>query len=373
MRQYVGFFISLLLALSTLVASVATAAPVTNTGQLADRYIVVLKDGANPRSVAAVLGLKPIHVYESALNGFAAELSAGQLTALHHNPNVAYIEQDEGVTVNTTQTLPPGGLWGLDRIDQQSLPLSGTYSYTATGAGVQAYIISSGIYATHPAFSGRAANMYDTLGGTGTDCNGLGTHIAGVVGATTYGVAKQVNLRGVRFLDCMLYGSVSNLIKSVDWVRANAVRPAVIIITIHWTATTSAALNTAILNLINSGFLVVVPAGDNNADACYNSLASISGIYAVSATNTSDARPAFANYGSCVDMFAPGDTITSTWINNGTKSYRSTFVAAAHVVGCAAKYQSTSGDVPYTTIASWLDTTATPGTGTVTRLLYCPI
>ncbi|HEX5870911.1 MAG TPA: S8 family serine peptidase, partial [Longimicrobium sp.] len=188
-------------AVPTQSAAPAGAPLLASAQGIAGQYIVVLNEGASPRSVAAVAGVSPRYVYTTAVNGFAAALNQGQLTALQHNPNVAYIEQDQPVQASVTQA---GATWGLDRVDQRNLPLSTSFSYLNTGAGVRAYIVDTGILLTHTDVAGRAVTGYDavTAGGTATDCNGHGTHVAGTVGGTLYGVAKAVSLVAVRVLDC---------------------------------------------------------------------------------------------------------------------------------------------------------------------------
>ncbi|HEX2079050.1 MAG TPA: S8 family peptidase, partial [Longimicrobium sp.] len=275
-------------------------------------YIVVLKDDANPRSVAAAAGVSPKHVYTAALNGFAGTLNAGQLVALSHNPHVAYIEQDARVTAATTQYY---ATWGLDRIDQRNLPLNGTYTYTPTGAGVRAYILDTGIETSHYEFYGRASVGYDALGGNGQDCNGHGTHVAGTVGGTTYGVAKEVSLIAVRVLYCDNSGTWSDFIAGLNWVAANHVKPAVANMSLGGPA--NQAADDAVNNLINSGVTVVAAAGNNSASACNYSPARVANALTVGATNSSDQRASFSNWGSCLDVFAPGVNITSAWITSG--------------------------------------------------------
>ncbi len=377
MRRFASLVMSgLLLTASVLVSGAAAAPtkviPATNGKALNDQYIVVVKEGADARSIAAVAGVSPKYVYDAALNGFAATLNAGQLNALQHNSNVDYIEQDAEVTTHATQYSAP---WNLDRIDQRNLPLTGTYTYNTTAPGVTAYIIDSGIYTGHPEFGGRARNVYDAFGGTGADCNGHGTHIAGIIGATTYGVAKMVQLRGVRVVDCLGSGTISSVIAGVDYVRTSAVKPAVANISLGGSANTS--LDTAVNNLANSGVFVSVAAGDGNA--CNYSPGRATYAYTVSASDRNDNVPVSAGYGSCVKMYAPGVSIISTWHTGGTNTLSGTSMAAPHVAGCAAKYKATYGDAASTTVANWLNTTATTGvlkgvpTGTPNRLLYCPL
>jgi subtilisin family serine protease len=343
-------------------------APVLNaqSGGIDGSYIVVVNEGADPRSVAAVAGVDPPFVYVSALNGFAAELNDGQLNALQHNPNVEYIEQDGVATISTTQS---GATWGIDRIDQRSRPLSGTYTYTTTASNVTAYIIDTGIQPDHPNFGGRAQAVYG-----GTDCNGHGTHVAGTIGSTTYGVAKGVRLRGVRVLGCSGSGSYSAIIAGIDWVRANAVKPAVANMSLGGGLNSS--LNTAATNLINSGVFLAVAAGNENQNACNVSPASASGTVTVAASTSTDARATYSNYGSCVDLYAPGSSITSTYTGSGTRTISGTSMASPHVAGVAALYKGTFGDASASTIASWLINNSTTGvitgnvTGTPNRLLY---
>jgi subtilisin family serine protease len=342
-----------------------------SAGAVEGHYVVVLNEGADPRSVAAVAGVSPRYVYTAALNGFAAALNAGQLNALRHNPAVDYVEQDQRAEAWTTQT---GATWGIDRIDQRNLPLSGTYTYTSTGAGVYAYVIDTGIQTNHPQFGTRAAVAYDALGGNGQDCNGHGTHVAGTIGSTTYGVAKGVQLRAVRVLDCNGSGSTSGILAAVDWVRLNRTNPAVANLSLG--GGLSSSLNTAVTNLSSSGVFVAVAAGNSASDACNYSPSSATAVFTTASSEKTDARRSTSNYGGCVDGYAPGGSITSTWINGGTNTISGSSMASPHVAGVAALYKATFGNAASSTIDTWIKNNATAGVitgnpaGTPNRLLY---
>ncbi|HLM69398.1 MAG TPA: S8 family peptidase, partial [Longimicrobium sp.] len=295
----------------------------------------------------------------------------GQLNALRNSPSVEFVEEDQRATTAATQT---GGTWGIDRIDQRSRPLSGSYTYTSTASGVYAYIIDTGIYAGHSNFGGRASNVYDAFGGSGNDCNGHGTHVAGTVGSATYGVAKAVRLRGVRVLDCNGSGSFSGIIAGIDWVRVNRTNPAVANLSLG--GGYSSSLNTAVTNLANSGVFVAVAAGNENQSACNVSPASASAVTTVASSTSSDAKSSFSNYGSCVDLYAPGSSITSTWNNGGTNTISGTSMASPHVAGVGALYKATYGNASQATIDTWIKNNSTANvitgnvTGTPNRLLY---
>ncbi len=337
-------------------------------------YVVVLSPGADPRAVAAVARVAPGFVYAAALNGFAAELSAGQLAALRHHPAVEYVEEDQEVSVQATQSPAP---WGLDRIDQRSLPLSNSYTYASTGSSVRAYVIDSGIKTGLTAqFGSRVQNVYDAVGDgqNGEDCNGHGTHVAGIVGSVGYGVAKGVALRGVRAVNCAGSGTTSGIIASVDWVRVNAVRPAVANMSLG--GGLSSALNTAVNNLAGSGVFISVGAGGENGNACNTSPAGAASAFTVAATTSTDARASYSSYGTCVDAFAPGSSIPSVWLDGTARTLSGTSMAAPHAAGVAALYKSTYGETATSTLDAWLKNNATPGkvtnagTGTPNRLLY---
>ena len=309
--------------------------------------------------------------YRSVLTGYAATLSDAELQSLAADPDVESIEQDQVMHASTTQS---GATWGIDRIDQRSRPLSGTYTYTTTASSVRAYIIDTGIQTGHSQFGGRASAVYDAFGSNGQDCNGHGTHVAGTVGSATYGVAKGVLLRAVRVLDCNGSGSTSGIISALDWLRTNHIKPAVANMSLG--GGYSSTLNTSVNNLASAGVFIAVAAGNENQDACNVSPASAANATTVAASTSSDAKASYSNWGGCVDLYAPGSSITSTWLNGGTNTISGTSMATPHVTGVAALYKATYGDASYSTIRSWLTTNATSGvitgnvTGTPNRLLY---
>jgi len=352
----------------------------TQSGPVPGEYIVVFQPTvANPAALAAQLvgsnGGTLRYTYTSALKGFAATLPAAAAQALARNPLVAYVEQDQVFSADVTQSMDANGdPWGLDRVDQQAGPLSRTYTYTATGAGVHAYIIDTGIWDLHPDFGGRANNVYDAFGATGTDCHGHGTHVAGTIGGTTYGLAKGVSLHGVRVLSCGGLGLTSQIIAGIDWVRQNAIKPAVANMSLGGGLST--ALNDATTNLWNSGVFVAVAAGNDNVDACTASPASATGAFTAAASEKTDAKASYSNWGTCVEAYAPGSAIVSDFLGGTTMSLSGTSMASPHFAGVAVLYKATFGDQSSATVSNWILTNATSGVitgnpaGTPNKLLY---
>jgi subtilisin family serine protease len=309
-----------------------------------DRYIVVLKSG-DPGAVAADHGRRygatDRRVYRSALRGYAAKVPPGQVAALRRDPRVESVEADGIAHAVATQS---PATWGLDRIDQRSLPLSGSYTYNRTGAGVTAYIIDTGIRTTHTDFGGRASRSaaadFVSPSTGGDDCDGHGTHVSGTVGGTTYGVAKGVTLKAVRVLDCTGSGYWSWVIAGIDYVTAQhaANTPAVANMSLGGGATTS--VDDAVRNSIADGVTYSIAAGNSNRDACNYTPARVSEALTIGSTTTTDARSSFSNYGSCVDWFAPGSSITSDYntSNTATSVLSGTSMASPHSTGAAALY-----------------------------------
>ena len=313
--------------------------------------------------------------WSHALKGMVMRMSPVEAEALAKDPNVALVEEDGVIELDATQS---PATWGLDRMDQRDLPLNNSYVYNASGSGVTAYVIDTGIRITHSEFGGRASSGFTAINdGNGTnDCNGHGTHVAGTIGGSTWGVAKTVALKAVRVLDCTGSGMTSGVISGVDWVTANKTLPAVANMSLGGGA--SSALDTAVANSINSGITYAIAAGNENADACTGSPARVASALTVGAIDTDDTRASFSNYGTCLDLFAPGVNITSTWYtsNTATSMLSGTSMATPHVAGAAALYLSTQPGRTPADVATALTGNSTtnkvadPGTGSPNRLLY---
>jgi len=356
-----------------------------------DSYIVVLKASAadtsrwparSGLSVSQVAGDmaarhagRLAHFYEHALRGFSMRMTEAAAQVLADDPRVDYVEQDSEMALMVIQSSAP---WGLDRSDQRELPLSGTYDDQGGGAGVNAYVIDTGIRKTHVEFGGRARHGYSAINdGRGSDdCHGHGTHVAGTVGGSTAGVAKAATLWAVRVMDCTGSGPLSGTLAAIDWVTANHVKPAVANMSLGGPA--SQSLDDAIRRSIAAGVTYVFAAGNYNDDACLLSPARIPEGLTVGATGSADDRAVFSNWGPCVDLFAPGVAVSSSYYTSDVAmgSLSGTSMSAPHVAGVAALYlQANPSASPAAVTAALVDNATqgkvlSPGTGSPNRLLY---
>lgn len=387
---------------SAAVAATGTApAPLRGEGLpgvIPGSYIVVLKAGgagggtaATPaaldRSAAATTeavrrarrqGIRVQREFRRALAAYSARLDAGQLAKVRRDPAVAFVEADRVIRAAGTQTNP---VWGLDRIDQRALPLNASYTSASDGSGVTVYVIDTGIRATHAEFGGRVSGGFSAISdGRGTDdCGGHGTHVAGTIGSATYGVAKAVSLVPVRVLGCDGYGTTSGVIAGVDWVTAN--RAAASVANMSLGGGASQALDAAVNRSIAAGVTYSVAAGNSSANACYESPARVPDAITVGASTVLDARASFSNYGTCVDLFAPGRSITSAWATSdtATATVSGTSMAAPHAAGAAALYLAANGTASPAAVrdalvgAATTDVLADVGAGSPNRLLYTAV
>jgi subtilisin family serine protease len=384
------------LAFAVALMAVGTFLPVKTSGQkskfyrsnqpIANQYIVVLNEDFVGRSAAPVeveaeaqflssmYGGDVRGVYSNALKGYSVTMSATAAESLSRNERVQFVEEDSVVSVAATQT---NAGWNLDRIDQRSLPMDTTYSYTGTGAGAHVYIIDTGIRTTHQEFGGRANVVFDAVNDGQLDCNGHGTHVAGIVGGSTYGVAKNVSLHSARVLRCDGSGQISDIIAAIDWVTAHRINPAVVNISIT-AAGSVPSMETAINNSFNSGVVFTVAAGNYAGNACDYSPAREPSALTVGASAQGDDRALFSNYGACVDLFAPGYEIVSAGISSdtATRQLNGTSMAAPLVAGVAAVYRAANPSANASTVSQTLLTNSTSGILTNTgaaspnRLLY---
>ncbi|WAZ23904.1 S8 family peptidase [Streptomyces cinnabarinus] len=370
----------------------AGAAPTAAEGQVqyagaanavADSYIVTLKSdaaragSAEGRALAEKYGADIERTYRKALNGYAVEATAAEAKRFAADPAVASVVQNRTFSIAATQPNPPS--WGLDRVDQRNLPLNSSYTYPdSAGQGVTAYVIDTGVRITHGDFGGRASYGYDAVDNDNTaqDGHGHGTHVAGTVAGTSYGVAKKARVVGVRVLNNSGSGTTAQVVAGIDWVARNAVKPAVANMSLGGGADT--AIDTAVRNAIASGVTFAVAAGNESTNASTRSPARVTEAITVGATTSTDAKASYSNYGTVLDLFAPGSSITSAWntSDSATNTISGTSMATPHVAGAAALHLAANPTATPAQVSTALTTAATPnvvtspGTGSPNRLLY---
>jgi len=353
-----------------------------NSKPIPGRYIIIFKphvENAEQEAESMMRGVKGKvhHNFRHSIKGVAVSIPESALPGIKNNPNVESIEPDQIIQLN--QVSPQNQVtWGIDRIDQVDRPLDTQYHFNYTGAGVTAFVIDTGIRADHREFTGRVLAGYNVVAdGNGTnDCYGHGTHVSGTLGGSTYGVAKSVNIVPVRVLNCSGAGTLSGVIAGLDWVAASLLRPAVANLSLG--SGKSSALNAAVAGAVKKGITVVVAAGNSAADACNYSPSSEPTALTVGASTTADARATYSNYGSCVDIFAPGSSITSAWIgsNTATNTISGTSMASPHVAGVAALALQANPQASPAAVVTFLVSTASAnrltsvGTGSPNKLTY---
>jgi subtilisin family serine protease len=343
-------------------------------------FIVVFQPGMsrlNSNKLVKDSGAQVLRTFSNVFNGALVNGPLAKMQALANNPNVLVVEDDLEVSTTATQSPAP---WGLDRIDQRPLPLSNSFDDgDLQGANTYSYVVDTGIDATNTDFEGRVAAGYTAvLDGRGSaDCNGHGTHVAGSIGGKTYGVAKKTNLIPVRVLDCAGSGSYSSVIAGLDWIAANYRAGDAAVVNMSLGGPASSTLDGAVRNLISKGVTVVVAAGNSNADACNYSPARVLDVITVGATTSSDARASYSNFGTCLDVFAPGSVITSTWLGStGTNTINGTSMASPHVAGVVARFLAQNPGLTPAQVANSIKTSSTKnlvtgaGSGSLNQLLF---
>ncbi len=366
-------------------ASPATAAVGeirTSPGEnIAGSFIVKLKDDrvtASAQTLGSRFGGQVGFVYDTVFKGFSIKMTDAQARRLAADTSVEYVERDQPVSIQATQVNPPS--WGIDRIDQRNLPLDQRYTYNTTGSGVNAYVIDTGVRISHRDFGGRARNGRDFVDNDAVaqDGNGHGTHVAGTIAGTSYGVAKAATIHAVRVLNNQGSGTIAGVVAGVNWVATNHVKPAVANMSLGGGANTS--LDNAVQGAITRGVTFAVAAGNSNTNAASTSPARVAAALTVGSSDRTDARSSFSNYGPVVDVFAPGGGITSAWntSDTATNTISGTSMAAPHVAGVVARYLQGNRNVTPAQVATAITSNATngkvtnPGANTTTRLLYWP-
>ncbi|TWP44782.1 S8 family serine peptidase [Lentzea tibetensis] len=392
MRRIVGMGLAAAAAVTLAAAVVPAASAQDLTGtilgadradRVADSYIVGLNEVSVSRAAAPQTsrdltkkyGGQVGAVWQHALTGFSVKMNAAQAARLAADPRVAFVQQDAEVKLLDTQQNPPS--WGLDRVDQRDLPLSNSYTYDTTASSVTAYVIDTGVRTTHQTFGGRATWGTNTSGdGNNSDCHGHGTHVAGNIGGSQYGLAKAAKVVAVKVLNCQGSGTTAGVVGGIDWVTANAVKPAVANMSLGGGA--DATLDSAVRRSIAAGITYAIASGNSNTDACTTSPARVTEAITVNASTRTDTRASFSNFGTCTDIFAPGEGITSSWNTNdtATNTISGTSMATPHVAGAAALWLETHRTDTPAQVAAGLFAASTankvtnPGTGSPNRLLF---
>lgn len=377
MKRHLISTLSAVVLLAVPFSSIASAAQDDSEGT----YIIVLKsanDIEGKEKQIAQMGGRTEKRFTHAINGLSVKIKHKDANQLRSEPNVLAVELDQPMFALDTQTPTPS--WGLDRTDQRALPLSNSFTASTYGSGVDVYVVDTGVSTTHTDFSGRLRSGFSAIndGRGSNDCNGHGTHVAGTAAGTTYGIAKAASIIPVRVLDCAGSGSNSGVIAGLDWIIANHNAGVPAVANMSLGGGTSLALDTAVQNAINDGVVMAVAAGNSNTNACNSSPARAANAITVGATERTDVRASYSNFGSCLDIFAPGTSITSAWINSttGINTISGTSMASPHVAGVAAALLSANPTLSPADISSMLRSSATPnvvlsaGTGSPNYLLY---